>query len=109
MRTPQETIHLAQVMQLIDGELVQVLDLGCDISGPIKWTGGGAAWSWESGFLHACLELGYEEAVQLPSVLLAPLPGNCLPRSALCSRGGGIPPWPTRQDKEPCPRQGCST
>ena len=46
--------------------------------------------------------------MQLPSVLLAPLPGNCPPMSALCSGGGRIPPRPIRQDKEPSPRQGCT-
>lgn len=39
--------------------------------------------------------------MQLPSVLLAPLPGNCPPMSALCSGGGCIPPRPIRQDEEP--------
>lgn len=40
------------------------------------------------GFSPAARERGEEEAVQLPSVLLAPLPGNCPPMSAPCSGGG---------------------
>ena len=62
-------------------------------------------------FFLAAREQGWKEAVQLPSVLLAPLPGNCPPMSALCSGGGGghIPPRPSGQDEELCPRQGCTT
>lgn len=40
------------------------------------------------GFAPAAREWGKEEAVQLPSVLLAPLPGNCPPMPAPCSGGG---------------------